>query len=273
MDSRPSQKGMIAAIIFASAVVSASLVFSSLAFTGQLGANVISKPAVTDVADIDQKIKAGIDDYAKSKAAAAPTVQPTVATKTNTAGDNVRKVDASKDHVYGDANARVSLIEYSDFECPYCKMFHPTAKKLIDSYPGKVNWSYRQYPLPSHEPAATLLAQASECVAAQGGNDAFWKFADALFSPTTVRTGADDAAWAADIASKFGLDKAKIQSCITDNKYLSVVQASYNEGGSFGVNGTPGNFLLDNKTGKVQFIPGALSYDRLKALVDGILAQ
>lgn len=276
MDPRPSQKGIIAAIVFASAVLSGSLIFSSLALTGQLGASVISKPATTEAnaADIDQKIQAGIDEYAKRKAAESPTAAPTAApARTNTAAQNVRKADAKKDHLLGKADARISLIEYSDFECPYCRMFHATAKQLIEKNGDKVNWVYRHYPLPSHEPAATLLATASECIADQAGNDGFWKFSGEIFSPTAQRTGNDDKAWALDIAAKLGYDKAKLDSCLTANTFVSKVQESYTEGSSFGVNGTPGNFLVDNKTGKVQFVPGALSYDRLKSLVDGMMAE
>lgn len=273
MESRASQKGIIAAIVFASAVISGSLVFSSLAFTGQLSANVISKPATTEVSqsDLDKKIADSIDSYARTKA--ATTTQPTQPASASSAAQNLRKPDPATDHIRGDNNARISLVEYSDFECGFCRMFHPTVQKLMDSYQGKVNWVYRHYPLPSHDPAATLLAVASECAAEQGGNDAFWKFGDALFSPSTQHTANDDAEWAASLAAQIGLDKAKMASCIKDDKPLAKVQASYAEGTSFGVNGTPGNFLLDNKTGKVQFVPGALSYDRLKTLVDNMLAE
>lgn len=271
MESRPSQKGLIAAIVFASAVISGSLVFSSLSLTGQLGANVIGAPATTEVANIDQKIADSIEEYAKRQAQPSG-VQAAPAVRNTDTAANVRKADPEVDHILGAEDARVTLVEYSDFECPYCRSFHATAKQLVEEYDGQVNWTYRHYPLPSHDPEATQMAVASECAAELGGNEAFWKYADALFSPSTARTG-DSVKWLAEVGGNLGLDTNKMATCIEENKYLEKVQASYAEGSSFGVNGTPGNFLVDNKTGKVQFVPGALPLSRLKTLVDSMIAE
>src|SRR5204863_994561 len=88
------------------------------------------------------------------------------------------------DHVYGNPNARFTLIEYSDFECPYCKTVHLTLKKLIDDSGGDVNWVYRHFPLEFHNPGAQRQAEASECIAELSGNDSFWKFANAIYART-----------------------------------------------------------------------------------------
>lgn len=87
---------------------------------------------------------------------------------------------SDEDHVRGEADARYILIEYSDFECPYCQRFHPTAQQLIDENPD-IKWAYRHFPLDSIHPNARELAKASECAAKAGGNDAFWEFADVLY--------------------------------------------------------------------------------------------
>src|SRR3989344_6312937 len=97
---------------------------------------------------------------------------------------NADQVDKLRDddHVRGDRNARMLLIEYSDFECPYCKSFHPTAQQIVDEYKGRVAWVYRHFPLDSIHPKARTAAIASECVTELGGKDAFWAFADELFA-------------------------------------------------------------------------------------------
>ena len=97
---------------------------------------------------------------------------------------NVRPVSAERDHIYGNPDAPISLIEYSDFECPYCKRFHVTAKSVVEAFDGKVNWVYRHFPLAFHNPGAQKQAEASECASELGGNDAFWKYTDALYART-----------------------------------------------------------------------------------------
>ncbi len=104
--------------------------------------------------------------------------------KANTPEDpklkNYRPVDEG-DHMLGNANASVTLIEYSDFQCPYCKTFHPTVKRVLADYGDQVNWVYRHFPLETIHPNARPMAHAAECVAEAKGNDAFWQFSDLLF--------------------------------------------------------------------------------------------
>lgn len=89
----------------------------------------------------------------------------------------VAPIDFERDHILGDRSARVAIIEYSDYECPFCHRVHPTYKQIMDQYDGKVMWVFRHFPLAFH-PEAMPLAIASECVASLKGNDAFWKFTD-----------------------------------------------------------------------------------------------
>jgi hypothetical protein len=90
------------------------------------------------------------------------------------------KIDppTASDHVYGNPNATVTIIEYSDFECPYCKAFQPTLKRIVDESNGSVRWIYRNFPL--HQDSFEELI-AAECVAKIKGNDAYWKYGDLLF--------------------------------------------------------------------------------------------
>ncbi|MEX2054393.1 MAG: thioredoxin domain-containing protein [Candidatus Colwellbacteria bacterium] len=93
---------------------------------------------------------------------------------------DVRAVSAD-DHIRGDINASVKLIEYSDLECPYCKRFHPEVATIVDRYGLDVAWVYRHLPLESIHPSARPLAEGSECVAELGGEDAFWEYIDYIF--------------------------------------------------------------------------------------------
>lgn len=95
---------------------------------------------------------------------------------------DVPAVDFTKDHVRGDTKtARIALIEYSDYECPFCHTVHPTYQKLMDQYDGKVIWIYRHFPLDFHAEAIPL-AVGAECVNELAGSDAFWKFSDMVMS-------------------------------------------------------------------------------------------
>lgn len=87
------------------------------------------------------------------------------------------------DHIQGDiTKAQVVIIEYSDFECPFCARFHPTLEKIVAESNGNIAWVYRQFPLTQIHQHAMERAIASECVAKIKGNDAFWKYADLLFN-------------------------------------------------------------------------------------------
>lgn len=98
---------------------------------------------------------------------------------------------SNEDHVLGDRNAPVKLIEFSDLECPFCKRFHPTAKQVVTEYAGKVALVYRHFPLDSLHAKARKEAEATECANEQGGNDKFWAYMDRLFDVTPSNDGLD----------------------------------------------------------------------------------
>ncbi|MCR4279564.1 MAG: thioredoxin domain-containing protein [Candidatus Zambryskibacteria bacterium] len=85
------------------------------------------------------------------------------------------------DHVRGSVDAPVTLIEYSDLECPFCKSFHPQVQQALAGYGNQLSWVYRHFPLDFH-PSARPLAEGSECAAQLGGNDKFWEYVDYVFS-------------------------------------------------------------------------------------------
>lgn len=85
------------------------------------------------------------------------------------------------DHVRGAKNPKVYVVEYSDFECPFCKQFHPSLQQALTDYKDKVAVVYRHFPLESIHPSARILAEGSECAAEIGGEDAFWEYHDKVF--------------------------------------------------------------------------------------------
>ena len=179
-------------------------------------------------------------------------------------GNNAAKVDLQKDHIRGDPNAKYSLIEYSDFECPYCKHFHPTAKKFINTNTD-VNWVLRSYPLSFHGKNAKVEAEAAECAAELGGNDVYWKYADGLFQRTLTNGRGLPGGGIAQLAQDVGLDKTKFMACVKSGKYQSRIAAEIQDGNNAGVNGTPGNLLRYNPTGETLPIHGALPLEQLQA--------
>ncbi len=208
---------------------------------------------------------------APSPSVAAPTAAPSPSARppVAAAAGTVKPVDPKTDHIRGDKNAKVFVIEYSDFECPFCKRHHPVMQQLMADYGGKVAWVYRQYPLNFHQ-NAEKEAEASECANELGGNDAFWKYTDKIFERTTSNgTGfALDAL--VPLAKEIGLNEAKFKSCLDGGKYAQHVQQDETEGQAAGVSGTPGN-LVWTKDGKSQLVEGAVPLSALKSVIDPLL--
>jgi protein-disulfide isomerase len=202
--------------------------------------------------------------------AQAPTPTPTATAPTPAVAGPVPEVDAKTDHIRGNPNAKISLISYSDFECPFCKKFKPTTDQVLAAYGDKVNFVYRHFPLSFHQ-NAQKEAEASECVAELGGNDAFWKFHDYIFDKTTSN-GTGFALDQLPVAAKAsGVNEAKFKTCLDSGKYAQLVAKDEADGQAAGVNGTPGNILLNNDTKKSQLISGAQPFSNFQSAIDAIL--
>lgn len=181
------------------------------------------------------------------------------------------------DHIRGNPNAPIVLVEYSDFECPFCKRFHDTMNRLISEYgpEGDLAWVYRHLPLESLHPNAPLIAQASECVAEQTGTEGFWTFADLIFDERSV-TELTNPERLPEFAETAGADPQEFQQCLDSGKYQEEVEASFDEaiaanGGAQGL-GTPFTlvFVGDEYVGPIS---GAQPYEVVKRNIDTILAQ
>lgn len=173
------------------------------------------------------------------------------------------------DHILGSRTAEITIIEYSDTECPFCKVFHNTMKDVVSTYGTKVAWVYRQLPIPQLHARAMDEAEATECVAELGGNAAFWKYLDSIFTTTNSNDSLDPAQLPI-LAGQAGVDVTAFNTCLSSNKFEEQIKKSIEEGYKAGARGTPYSIII-TKDGKKDFINGAEPIDMVKAKIDALL--
>ncbi len=191
--------------------------------------------------------------------------QPTVINNQQPTDDNTPPpiqafTVTSQDHVIGPANAPVTLIEYSDFQCPFCSRIFPTLQQVVKEYGNKVRFVYRHFPLTSIHPYAQKAAEASECAAEQGK---FWQFHDLVFSNQEQLNLEQLKTW----GKQLGLNTSKYNDCIDSGKYAKRVQTDMQEGEQKGVSGTPATFING------QLVSGALPFESFKQIIDQAIAN
>lgn len=182
----------------------------------------------------------------------------------------VRPVD-SNDHIFGNPSARVIIVEYADYDCDFCKDLHTTLHRVITERGanGQVAWVYRQFPLTELHPNAQKHAQAAECVALTAGNDAFWKFSDAMFAnqPTDPsRYGA--------LAQSAGAPTQAFQECYVnaESKVNARIAADRANALAAGARGTPYSIVIAD--GKAPIVmDGAYTEDAVNLILDQVLPR
>jgi len=193
-------------------------------------------------------------------------------------GQNPTKKDitikpvTSADHILGNPNASIVIVEYSDLECPFCKTFQKTLHQIMDEYgeSGKVAWVYRHFPLAQLHTKAAKEAEATECAAELGGNAAFWKYTDRLFEVTPSNNNLELSQLPV-IAAEVGLDVAAFNTCLSSGRYTAKVEQSYQDSLAAGGTGTPYSIII---SGKQQIpIEGAQSYSGVKSVIDSLLGS
>ncbi len=174
----------------------------------------------------------------------------------------------STDHIRGNPDAPVKIVEYSDTECPFCKRFHGTMKEVMNEYgkDGKVAWVYRHFPLDQLHSKARKEAVALECANEQGGNDKFWSYADRLYEITPANNGLDPAELPK-IARYVGLDIQKFNTCLGSTKYDKHIEEEVQNAVATGGNGTPWSIVV-GKNGKKYPLSGAQPLSAIKQLID-----
>lgn len=161
------------------------------------------------------------------------------------------------DHILGNPESKVILVEYSDTECPFCKTYHGTLQKLMADFgkDGKLAWVYRHFPIVQLHSKAPKEAEATECAAEQGGNDKFWAYTDKIYA-TTKSNNTLDPAQLPIIAKEIGLDVTKFNSCLASGKFADTVEAQRKDGSNAGGRGTPTSIIVS----KTKINKDVLSY-------------
>ena len=170
------------------------------------------------------------------------------------------------DHIVGSPTAPIVLVEFSDFQCPFCSMVHPTIKNIVANSNGQIAWVLRELPLTSIHPQAEPAALAAECIAAELGNDAYWKYVDAVFTNQTKLSPE----YSAQLAAQFGANPTKFATCVSSKQYQNLIDADTNEAMNNGGNGTPFTIMVNTKTGKMISVSGALPTAQFMSAINSI---
>lgn len=190
--------------------------------------------------------------------------QPNVAANNNNADPSANQPPAGPvpevtkaDHIRGKADAKVTIIEYSDYQCPFCQKHEKTMQQIAKDFPNDVRIIYRHFPLSSIHPFAQKASEASECASAQGK---FWEMHDQLFILGESASGLTIDGMKK-IAADLKLDTGKFNNCLDKGEMANVVNQMYQDGATAGVSGTPANFVNG------QLLEGALPYDQFKQAI------
>ena len=187
------------------------------------------------------------------------------------AASGVRPV-SDADYILGNPNAPIVMIEYSDYDCPFCKQFHATMHQIMDEYgvTGRLAWVYRQFPLVELHPNAPQLSEAALCVGDIGGNSAFWTFSDTVFD-SRIEAEFTNITKLPEFAEAAGVDRDAFMACMSSDRMMDDLKADMADGVAAGAQGTPYTVI---KVGSQEaVINGAQSYDFVKGIVENLISQ
>ncbi len=228
----------------------------------------VSNPKYGD--NIKQSLEAQIAQMEGNDAPTpAPSNKPSAEPKASGALSQDEIAAVKKDtYIKGDKGADILWLEYSDLECPFCKRLHDSGaiSNLQKKYGKKLAFGFKHYTLPFHTQAIPG-ALAAECVGETAGSDKFFAFIEGIFKKGVPSQEVIDS-----VVKEIGLDAAKIKACADSKKFADKINAQQSEGSSkFGVNGTPGNVLINTKTGKYEVVSGAQPEANFTAAIERLL--
>ncbi len=179
----------------------------------------------------------------------------------------VRPVNIT-DHIIGNPNAPVKIIEYSDLTCKYCKDFNSTMHYIMDTYAstGKVALVFREFPLIKVHKNAFEIAKSAECVAVTSGEDSFWKFINLIFTNQPVKLSE-----LGKYAHQAGADPTKVATCMLSGKVNARITSDKSNALKIGATGAPYSVIMINGV-QNSIIDGAHSYEYVKQQLDASLA-
>lgn len=177
------------------------------------------------------------------------------------------------DHIRGANNASLTIIEYSDFECPDCQYIQPVIKQILYTYGKHIRWIQRSFPLPQHI-NAQKEAEAAECVGELGGENAFWKFSDSIFAQENITengTGFPLDNLAA-VGKTSGVNPDALQNCVISGKYYKKIQDIIVSAETAGIRKLPSIIVIDKK-GNEKLITGNQPFLVFKTIFDQALGS
>lgn len=177
----------------------------------------------------------------------------------------------ARDHVRGPRAAAVKLIEFADTECPLCKRFHPTLKRIVEDYRGQVAWVFRHFPVAEIHPRAPKEHEATECAAELGGEEKFWAYLDRLYEITPSNNRLDPAELPR-LAQYVGLDRARFEQCLRSGRHATRVAQDVADARAAGAPGTPYTVVVA-PNGKLYEVVGNQPLEVLKLVIDIALQQ
>jgi len=163
--------------------------------------------------------------------------------------------------IYGRPDARFTIIEYADLECPYCRDYFPSLRRWVDEHPD-TNWQWNHLPLAMNDPAATNDAKLTECAGATGGNAAFWSMTAWIYQHTRGNGGG----LTADIPIP-GMSKA-LRACVVGTKPMELIHAQAAAAAREHISATPTLRLVDHRSGKTLTLQGPADGDALLSAID-----
>lgn len=227
--------------------------------TNKYKLNYFSVPLAIVIAGV---IIAGAVIYGNNKKInLAGEAQKPIAEQREEDASRVYEVDIDDDAIKGNPDAKITIIEFSDYQCPYCAKAEATLKKIAENYSDKVRFVYRDFPLDFHD-NAQKAAEATECAKEQGR---FWEYHDLLFAKQDKWS--EDSKEFKKYAKDLGLNESQFAQCLDSGKYKEEVKKDLSDGEAVGVSGTPAFFINGRK------LVGAQPYEEFKNIIDDELAK
>lgn len=263
---RTSSKGIYAALI---ATVGVAAFFAGLAVP------VLNQDPIT-MSDLNQAVEF-LEDKIDRLSSDLQELEDTMLTDPSAPDTSSPQptISADDDPVLGNPDAPITIIEFSDFQCPFCARFYSeTLPHIIENYvdTDQVKLVYRDFPLQNIHPNAVPAAVAAECAHEQGS---YWEYHDTLFENVAVWGDLDLVAAVDQLkayAAEMGLDEGSFAECLDTGRYVSEVTNDYTDGASYGVSGTPAFFVGNDQVG-YYFISGARPYSEFQFAIEQILSS
>lgn len=182
-----------------------------------------------------------------------------------------RPVDET-DNILGNPNAPILMVEYSDYDCQFCKAYHQTMHQIMDEYgvSGQIAWAYRQFPLKQIHPNSPKISEAALCVDDIAGNTAFWTFSDLVFNDRDIDEFTNVTKLQS-YAEEAGVSNEDYVACMNSGRMQEKVTASITDGFNSGARSTPYTVLIVGNQQVV--ISGAQPYSTVKGIVENLISQ